>query len=159
MILIDQQNLERREFHRTNDLVTLINAFLKENNRGKQNIQGKIFQSLSRWRSSNEYACQCRKCKRCRFHSWVRKIPQSRKWQPTPVFLSGKVHEQRGLAGCSLWSCKGLDITEQRTEQPNEMCAPYLVPNLRKSTVTPPPTKYIYWTIGEIFIFPRYLIY
>ena len=28
---------------------------------------------------------------------------QKRKWQPTPVFLSGKVHGQRSLAGCSPW--------------------------------------------------------
>ena len=34
-------------------------------------------------------ACQCRRCKRCRFNSWVRKIPWSKKWQPTPVFLPG----------------------------------------------------------------------
>ena len=26
-----------------------------------------------------------------------------RKWQPTPVFLSGKVHGQRSLVGCSPW--------------------------------------------------------
>ena len=26
---------------------------------------------------------------------WVRKIPQRRKWQPTPVSLPGKSHEQR----------------------------------------------------------------
>jgi len=26
-----------------------------------------------------------------------------RKWQPTPVFLPGKVHGQRNLAGCSPW--------------------------------------------------------
>ena len=26
-----------------------------------------------------------------------------RKWQPTPVFLPGKVHGQRRLAGCSPW--------------------------------------------------------
>ena len=30
---------------------------------------------------------------------WVRKIPWSRKWQPTPVFLSGKFHKQRSLVG------------------------------------------------------------
>ena len=34
-----------------------------------------------------ESACQCRRCKRCRFDSWVRKIPWRRTWQPTPVFL------------------------------------------------------------------------
>ena len=30
---------------------------------------------------------------------WVRKIPWRRKWQPTPVFLPGKSHGQRSLAG------------------------------------------------------------
>ena len=34
---------------------------------------------------------------RCR-SSWVRKISCGRKWQPTPVFWSGKSHGQRSLA-------------------------------------------------------------
>ena len=34
-------------------------------------------------------ASQCRRCKGRRFDSWVRKIPWSRKWQPTPVSLPG----------------------------------------------------------------------
>ena len=29
-----------------------------------------------------------------------------KKWQPTPVFLPGKSHEQRSLAGYSPWGCK-----------------------------------------------------
>ena len=29
-----------------------------------------------------------------------------RKWQPTPVFLPGKVHGQRNLVGCSPWGYK-----------------------------------------------------
>ena len=37
-------------------------------------------------------ACQCRRCKRCRFDPWVRKTPWRRKWQPAPVFLTGKFH-------------------------------------------------------------------
>ena len=45
-----------------------------------------------------ELACPCR---RHRFHLWVRKIPWSRKRQPTPVFLSGKSHGQRSLVGYS----------------------------------------------------------
>jgi len=36
---------------------------------------------------------------RWRIDPWVRKIPWRRKWQPTPVFLSGKSHGQRNLAG------------------------------------------------------------
>ena len=34
---------------------------------------------------------------------WVGKIPWSRKWQPTPVFMPGKFHEQRSLTGYSPW--------------------------------------------------------
>ena len=33
----------------------------------------------------------------------VRKISWSRKWYPTPVFLPGKFHGQRILAGYSPW--------------------------------------------------------
>ena len=49
--------------------------------------------------------CQC---KRCGFGPWVGKIPWRRKWQPTPVFLSGKSREQRSLVGYSPWGCKGV---------------------------------------------------
>ena len=38
--------------------------------------------------------------------SGVRKIPWRRKWQPTPGFLPGALHEQRGLADHSPWGCK-----------------------------------------------------
>ena len=36
----------------------------------------------------------------------IGKIPWSRKWQPTPVFLPGKSHGQRSLAGYSPLSYK-----------------------------------------------------
>ena len=37
--------------------------------------------------------------------SVVKNLPAiwRRKWQPTPVFLPGKVHGQRNLGGCSPW--------------------------------------------------------
>ena len=38
---------------------------------------------------------------------------QKRKWQPTPVFLPGKSHGQRSLAGYSAWGHKELDMTEK----------------------------------------------
>ena len=47
-----------------------------------------------------------------RFNPWVRKIPWRKKWQPTPVFLPGKFHGKRSLAGYSSWSRKELDMTE-----------------------------------------------
>ena len=47
------------------------------------------------------------------FDPWVGKIPWRRKWQPTPLFLPGKSHGQRILAGCSPWGHKELDTTER----------------------------------------------
>ena len=35
-----------------------------------------------------------------------------RKWQPTPVFLSGESHGQRSLAGYSPWDAKESDTAE-----------------------------------------------
>ena len=43
---------------------------------------------------------------------WVRRIPWRRKWHSNPVFLPGKAHGQRSLAGYSPRSCKELDTTE-----------------------------------------------
>ena len=51
--------------------------------------------------SGKEPACQSRRCKRHGFDPWVKKIPWKRAEQPTPVFLLGKSHGQRSLAGCS----------------------------------------------------------
>ena len=57
---------------------------------------------------------------------WVGKIPWKGKWQPTPVFLPGESHGQRGLVGCSPWGLQRIpDMTESaqhaRTHSP---CAP-----------------------------------
>ena len=39
--------------------------------------------------------------------------PWRRAWQPTPVFLPGKSHGQRGLAGCRPWGRRAPDTTER----------------------------------------------
>ena len=65
-----------------------------------------ILRGFPRWCSSKESSCLCRRHKRWGFNSWVGKIPWSRKWQPTPVFLPGKFHGQR-----SPWGHKELDTT------------------------------------------------
>ena len=57
-------------------------------------------QTATGYLSSKEPACQCR---RHGFDPWVGKIPWRRKWQPTPIFLPGKSHGQRILAGYSPW--------------------------------------------------------
>ena len=51
-----------------------------------------------RWLSGRESACQYRSHG---FDPSVRKVPWREKWQPTPVFLPGKSHGQRRLAGYS----------------------------------------------------------
>ena len=40
-------------------------------------------------------------CRRHRSDPWVRKIPWRREWQPTPVFLPGRSHGLKSLAGYS----------------------------------------------------------
>ena len=68
------------------------------------------------WLSGKESTCQFRER---RFDSWVGKIPWRRKWQPTPVFLSGKPHGQRSLVGYSPWGHKESDTTEQLSNSNN----------------------------------------
>ena len=77
----------------------------------KNHYSGFFPGAFSRWRSGKESGYQCRRCKRHRFDPWVRKIPCSRKWQPTPVFLPGEPHRQSSLAGDSPWGHKELDAT------------------------------------------------
>ena len=57
-------------------------------------------------------ACHYRRYKRHGFNPWVRKIPWSRKWQPIPVFLPGKSHGQKSLAGYSPQGHKESDTTK-----------------------------------------------
>ena len=40
------------------------------------------------------------------FDPWIGKIAWRRKWQPTPIFLPGKSHGQRSLAGYNPWDHK-----------------------------------------------------
>jgi len=64
---------------------------------------------LPGWLSGKE----CLQCRRCGFNPWVGKIPWSRKWQSTPVFLPEKSQGQRGLVGYSPKGGKEWDTTEQ----------------------------------------------
>ena len=51
------------------------------------------------------------------FDPWVGKIPWSRKWQPTPVFLPGESRGRRSLAGYSPWGHRESDMTERLSIQ------------------------------------------
>ena len=68
-----------------------------------------IYYMLPRWLNGKESSCQCR---RHRFSPWVGKIPWRRKWQPTSVFLPGKLHGQWSLEGYSSWGFNVSDMTE-----------------------------------------------
>ena len=57
------------------------------------------------WLSGRESTCRCG---RLGFNLWVKKIPWRQKWQPTPVFLTGKSHGQRSLAPLSVATVLGV---------------------------------------------------
>ena len=62
--------------------------------------------------SGEDSSCRCRSCKRHGSDPWLRQIPWRKAWQPTPVFLPGRSHCQRRLAGYR-WGHKKLEMTEQ----------------------------------------------
>ena len=74
-------------------IVTVTSGF-----KGKDFNLSQRYVGLLRWLSSKESACPCR---RHGFYSWVGNIPWRKKWQPNLVFLPGKSHGQRSLAGYS----------------------------------------------------------
>ena len=79
--------------------------------------------------SGKESACRCRRHKRPRFNLWVRKIPWSGAWQPTPVFLPGESHGQRSLTTYSPQGWEESDTTERLTKTLCSQCrAPGLDP-------------------------------
>ena len=56
-----------------------------------------------------------KQCRRLGFDSWLRKIPWRRQWQPTPVFLLGKSHGQRSLAGYTVHRVTKSDWSTEYT--------------------------------------------
>ena len=56
--------------------------------------------------SGKEATCDTGDIMRHGFDPWAGKIPWRKTWQPTPLFLSGKSHGQRSLAGYSPWGRK-----------------------------------------------------
>ena len=75
--------------------------------------------------SDKESACQCRRFKRRGINPWVGKIPWSRKWHPTPVFLPEKFQGQRSLVGYSPWGYKESNLTKQLKTHPLNACSTF----------------------------------
>jgi len=63
--------------------------------------------ALGSWTSNSNISVPCfqrahlpmQEMRGCRFNLWVEKILWRRALQPTPVFLPGESHGQRGLVG------------------------------------------------------------
>ena len=66
------------------------------------------------WLSGWRIHLQCRRHRRHAFDPWVRKIPWRRKWKSTPIFLLGKSHGQRSLAGYTPWGHRESDMTYEK---------------------------------------------
>ena len=63
--------------------------------------------------SDEEPACQYRRCKRCSFNPWVRKIPWRREMATHSSILAWRIHGQRSLEGYIPWGHKESDTTER----------------------------------------------
>ena len=72
--------------------------------------EGKVYPVQYSWTS---LVAQLAKNPPAMWETWVGKMPWRRAWQPTSVFLPGKFHGHRSLAGCSPWGHKESDKTEQ----------------------------------------------
>ena len=74
-----------------------------------------------------ESDCQCRRHRDVGSIPGSGRFPQSRKWQPTQIFLPGKFYEQRSWVGYSLWGLKESDMTEHtHTLEWEVVCLPCL---------------------------------
>ena len=65
-------------------------------------------------------------CWRCGFYRWIGKNPWRRKWQPIPLFLPGKSHGQRSLAG----SMGSQRIGNDWATNTFTFCCPFWQPHL-----------------------------
>ena len=63
---------------------------------------------LPRWLSGKESACNARDTGDTGSIPGLGRCPGGGRWQPTPVFLPEKSHEQRSLVGYSPWGHKEL---------------------------------------------------
>ena len=80
------------------------------------------------------------------FNPCVGNVPWGRKWQPAPVFLSGKFYGKRSLEGYSRWGPKESDKTEHTCLK--------TPPNPRQSRCPPIPSSkgFIVLHLGVWFI-------
>ena len=88
----------------TSHLYNLIGVLPSFSNSQKYASWNCGFPGLPGSANGKEPTCQCRRHRRLGFDPWVQKISWRGTWQLSPVFLPGKSHGQRSLAGYSPWS-------------------------------------------------------
>ena len=94
--------------------------------------------------SGKEPTCQCRRSKRRGCDPGVRKIPCSRKWQLTPVFLPGEFHGQ-GPGRLQSLGSQESDTTEQLN---HHHCEPAVGVSKGGLGLLPSVVE-LYWTAGN----------
>ena len=76
-----------------------------------------IGQSHTRWHSGKESACNAGDPG---LITGSGISPRIRKWEPTPVFLPGKIPWKEEPRSYSLWGLKESDTTDHNTTQPTQ---------------------------------------
>ena len=66
-----------------------------------------------------EYACQCRRCKRLKFDSGLRRSPGVGNGNPLQYSCLENFIDRKSLVSYRSWGCKELDMTERQSTQCN----------------------------------------
>ena len=108
--------------------------------------------------SGKEPTCQCRRCERCRFDPWVGKIPWSREWQPTPVFLAGIFYGQMSLTGVhgickETWMSDWAQHRSKHLSLPGTKLVLICIFSVKSLSLTTSYPSYCYWFIQVFIIF------
>ena len=79
---------------------------------------------LPRWLNGKLSVCQCRRHRKYRFDSWVRKIPWRRKWPPSHLILAWEIPQTEESGRLPSGGHKESDMTEHtHTEKHQETLA------------------------------------
>ena len=86
--------------------------------------------------NGKETACQCRRCKRCRFSPWTGLSPGGGHGNPLQYSCLENLYGQRSLAGKSPWGLKESDMIKATYQAHIKYISPKLWPHDAKSQLT-----------------------
>ena len=92
--------------------------------------------------------------RRPRFDPWVGKIPWRRVWQPTAVFLTGKSHGQKSLAGYNPWCGKEQIRLKQLSMHAHSSGSISGIPYLKSPSSTSVGSNRYTFFISPLFLVP-----